>query len=178
MSAAVRPPCLHAAAICQTALHGDPMPETKNTHTTHRSATLVTNQAPRTLASRLRELVQAAFSAIWIQTLEPTEALRELTALSRAESWRLGAWDCDRGMVFPLEPVQLPGTTDLQDPLAVIRALPQVSQGAGRVSNCCCKAASWQRSARGRRSRPGFWVSRKRGNHRLKSTFARSSQPP
>jgi hypothetical protein len=83
-----------------------------------------------TLTSRLSELVQAAFSAIWIQTQEPAEAIRDLTYLSRSETWRLATWDCDRGMTFPLEPVELPGVTDTQDPLAVIRALPQVSVGA------------------------------------------------
>ncbi len=90
-----------------------------------------TTQPPTpTLTSNLRELIQAAFSAIWLQTQEPTEATRELTALCRAETWRLATWDCDRGMTFPLEPVELPGVTDTQDPLAVIRALPQVSIGA------------------------------------------------
>jgi hypothetical protein len=83
------------------------------------------------LTSRLRELVSAAFSAIWIQTQEPTEATRELTTLCRAGGWRLGTWDCDRGMTFPLEPIQMPGVTDAQDPLAVIRALPQIANGSG-----------------------------------------------
>ncbi|MFM8703801.1 MAG: AAA family ATPase [Planctomycetia bacterium] len=84
-----------------------------------------------TLSSRLRELVQAAFSAIWITTHEPTEATRDLTSLCRTEGWRLGVWDCDRGMAFPLEPIQIPGVTDAQDPLAVIRSLPQVANGSG-----------------------------------------------
>lgn len=90
-----------------------------------------TNIKQTLLMSRLRELVQAAFSAIWIQTHEPTEATRDLTTLCRAEGWRLATWDCDRGMTFPLEPIQVPGVTDAQDPLAVIRALPQVANGSG-----------------------------------------------
>ena len=89
------------------------------------------SRSPALLAARLRELVQAAFTGLWIQTYEPTEAIRDLTTLCRAESWRLGTWDCDRGMTFPLEPVQIPGVTDTQDPLAVIRALPQIAQGSG-----------------------------------------------
>jgi hypothetical protein len=84
-----------------------------------------------TLNTHLRELVQAAFSAIWIQTHEPQEAIRELTNLCRNEGWRLGTWDCDRGMTFPLEPIQMPGVTDTQDPLAIIRALPAVANGSG-----------------------------------------------
>jgi hypothetical protein len=84
-----------------------------------------------TLSVHLAELVQACFPAIWLTTQEPQEAIREITSLCRAESWRLGTWDCDRGMTFPLEPIQMPGVTDAQDPLAVIRALPQIANGSG-----------------------------------------------
>ncbi len=84
-----------------------------------------------TLTSRLHELVQAAFTGLWIQTHELTEATRDLTTLCRTEGWRLATWDCDRGLTFPLEPIAIPGVTETQDPLAVIRALPQVAQGAG-----------------------------------------------
>ena len=83
------------------------------------------------LTSRLHELIQAAFTGLWIQTHEPAEATRDLTSLCRTEGWRLATWDCDRGLAFPLEPVAIPGVTETQDPLAVIRALPQVAQGAG-----------------------------------------------
>jgi hypothetical protein len=84
-----------------------------------------------TLATRLHALVQACFSGLWITTAEPTEAIRDLTNLCRAEGWRLGTWDCDRGMTFPLEPIQMPGVTGTQDPLAIIRALPQITNGSG-----------------------------------------------
>jgi hypothetical protein len=94
-----------------------------------------TQEAPTTsgttLATRLHELISACFSGLWLTTAEPTEATRELTALCRAEGWRLGTWDCDRGMTFPLEPIQMPGVTDTQDPLAIIRALPQIANGSG-----------------------------------------------
>ncbi len=101
------------------------MPKPKSNSTTRPSPTTTPS-----LTSRLSELVQAAFSAIWLHTQEPAEAIRDITSLCRAETWRLATWDCDRGMTFPLEPVELPGVTDTQDPLAVIRALPQVSVGA------------------------------------------------
>jgi hypothetical protein len=84
-----------------------------------------------TLTSRLHELISACFTGLWITTAEPTEAIRDLTTLCRAEGWRLGTWDCDRGMTFPLEPIQMPGVTDAQDPLAMIRALPQIANGSG-----------------------------------------------
>ncbi|MFM8734719.1 MAG: AAA family ATPase [Pirellulales bacterium] len=97
--------------------------------------TTTTQAAPTTsgaaLATRLRELVSACFTGLWVQTNEPTEATRDLTSLCRTEGWRLGVWDCDRGMAFPLEPIQIPGVTDAQDPLAVIRSLPQVANGSG-----------------------------------------------
>ena len=98
--------------------------------TTTREPT-ATRPATNALAAHLRELISACFTALWVQTNEPTEATRELTALCRAEGWRLGNWDCDRGMTFPLEPIQMPGVTDTQDPLAIIRALPSVANGSG-----------------------------------------------
>jgi hypothetical protein len=89
------------------------------------------NQTYGSLVSHLHELVQACFSGLWLTTAEPTEAIRDLTTLCRTEGWRLGTWDCDRGMTFPLEPIQMPGVTDAQDPLAIIRALPQIANGSG-----------------------------------------------
>ena len=84
-----------------------------------------------TLSTRLHELISAAFTGIWLQTHEPHEAAREIADLCRAENWRLGIWNCDSGVQFPIEQIAIPGVTETQDPLAVIRALPQVSQGAG-----------------------------------------------
>jgi hypothetical protein len=100
----------------------------KSTKKNTRTASPPTNP---TLTSRLHELISACFSGLWITTAEPSEATRELTSLCRAEGWRLGTWDCDRGMTFPLEPIQMPGVTDTQAPLAIIRALPQVANGPG-----------------------------------------------
>jgi hypothetical protein len=103
------------------------MPRPKNSTTTQQPLPA----AATGLTSQLRELVSACFTGLWITTHEPTEATRDLTSLCRAEGWRLGVWDCDRGMAFPLEPIQMPGVTDAQDPLAVIRSLPQVANGSG-----------------------------------------------
>ena len=84
-----------------------------------------------TLSNRLHELISACFTGIWVQTHEPHEAAREITDLCRAENWRLGIWNCDSGVQFPIEQIVIPGVTETQDPIAVIRALPQVSQGSG-----------------------------------------------
>jgi hypothetical protein len=102
------------------------MPRSKNTTTT------APPSAP-TLSTRLRELISACFTGTWIQTHEPHEAARELTSLCRAESWRLGIWNCDSGIQFTVEQIAIPGVAETQDPLAVIRAMPQVSQGFGTM---------------------------------------------
>ncbi|MCX7417859.1 MAG: hypothetical protein NTY25_15475, partial [Planctomycetia bacterium] len=99
------------------------MPRSKNT--SHQSPS-----APN-LTTRLHELISACFTGIWIQTHEPHEAAREITELCRQEGWRIGTWNCDSGVQFPVEQIAIPGVTETQDPLAVIRALPQVSQGSG-----------------------------------------------
>jgi len=83
-----------------------------------------------TLASRLHELISACFTGIWVQTHEPHEAAREITDLCRQEGWRVGTWNCDSGIQFPIEQITMPGITDSQDPLAVIRAMPQLANGS------------------------------------------------
>jgi hypothetical protein len=108
------------------------MPRTKNAANPELSPPRAnTSTSTPTLTSRLHELVSACFTGIWIQTQEPHEAAREITALCRQENWRLGVWNCDSGIQFPIEQLSLPGVTETQDPLAVIRAMPQVAQGSG-----------------------------------------------
>jgi hypothetical protein len=101
------------------------MPRSKNT----------TTPAPptsgSTLSTRLYELISACFTGIWVQTAEPHEAVREITDLCRQEGWRIGSWNCDSGVQFPVEQITMPGVTDSQDPLAVIRAMPQLANGSG-----------------------------------------------
>lgn len=88
-------------------------------------------QAPNTLITRITELVQACFTGLYIESHEPEEAIRDLTQLCRSESWRLGIWDCDSGLAFPVEEVPLPvNPNELADPLAVLRASSQLSTGA------------------------------------------------
>jgi hypothetical protein len=102
------------------------MPRPKNTTTPAPPTSTAT-----TLTSRLHELISACFTGIWVQTHEPHEAAREITDLCRRENWRLGIWNCDSGIQFPIEQIAIPGVTEPQDPLAVIRAMPQASQGTG-----------------------------------------------
>ena len=104
------------------------MPRPKNTT---RQPPAAGSPCPESLTARLRELISAAFTAIWVQTAEPHEAAREIIDLCHDETWRLGIWNCDSGIQFPLEQIAIPGVTETQDPLAVVRAMPQVSQGSG-----------------------------------------------
>jgi hypothetical protein len=90
------------------------------------------------LATRITELVQACFTGIRVQTHEPHEAAREITALCRAEGWRLGIWNCDSGMQFPIEQITMPGITDSQDPLAVIRGMPRPRILLRQAGNADC----------------------------------------
>jgi len=82
------------------------------------------------LVSRLSELVAACFTGLWIETHEPDEAIREITTLARSEHWRLATWDCDAGLTLPVADTPAPVPQDTTDPLAVIRAASQLSQGS------------------------------------------------
>ncbi len=103
------------------------MPRSKNTTTPAPSPSIPT------LTSRLHELISACFTGIWVQTHESHKAAREIADLCRAENWRLGIWNCDSGIQFPVEEIAIPGVAETQNPLAGIRAMPQVSQGFGTM---------------------------------------------
>jgi hypothetical protein len=45
----------------------------------------------------LRELIQAGFAGIWIETWEPDEATREIIRLCESQEWGALGWDVDRG---------------------------------------------------------------------------------
>ena len=107
-----------------------PTPISKISMPKSNTPTMLTTSIPN-LSTRLHELISACFTAVWVQTHEPHEAAREITDMCRAENWRLGIWNCDSGVQFPIEQIAIPGVTETQAPLAVIRALPLVSQGSG-----------------------------------------------
>jgi hypothetical protein len=67
------------------------------------STTTPAHPSAPTLTSRLHELISACFTGIWVQTHEPHEAAREIADLCRREKWRLGIWNCDSGVQFPVE---------------------------------------------------------------------------
>ena len=74
-----------------------------------------------TLSERLFEYVQACFTAIWIESHEHQDALREIAQMCRDQDWKLASWDVDRGLQIPgsAQPADAGGN----DPLAAIRAI-------------------------------------------------------
>jgi hypothetical protein len=68
------------------------------------------------LADRLRELVRAGFSGLWIESQESHEALTEIADLCRSQSWSLARWNIAEGLHCG-SPM-----TEAADPLAALRA--------------------------------------------------------
>ena len=82
-----------------------------------------------TLAERLSEYVRACFTGLWIKSSEPDDALAEIAALCRAQSWSLATWDVDRGLAVAGQgDGALPGAAD---PLAAIRSLGALATAEG-----------------------------------------------
>ena len=77
------------------------------------------------LATQLNDYINAAFSGLWVTTVEPDEAERELVEHARHNEWTLAVWDIARGLRFPANSnVAAP---DANDPLAVLKALPTLA---------------------------------------------------
>src|SRR5262245_32391139 len=81
------------------------------------------------LSQELLDYVHAAYTGLWIQTHEPDEAEREITALARERKWKLAVWDIANGL-------RIAGTSDATemapgDTLAALRALPALGDATG-----------------------------------------------
>ena len=66
------------------------------------------------LTTRMRELVDACFSGIYLHSHEHEDAISELALLCSVEQWSLSTWDIDRGLSPPI--------ADAEDPLSAIHA--------------------------------------------------------
>lgn len=84
-----------------------------------------------TLAERLRELVRAAFSGIYVHSFEHQDAIREIAGLCRQEGWALATWDVDRGLALAGMSTDAATTVQAADPLAAIRALGALATADG-----------------------------------------------
>ena len=71
------------------------------------------------LKNKLRELVAACFTGIWVETYESQDAIEEITGMCRDEQWRLATWDIDQGLKISGSDAVIEAT----DPLAAVRAL-------------------------------------------------------
>ena len=79
------------------------------------------------LTERLRELVAACFTGIWIESHEQHDALTEISSLCHDQQWRFASWDIDQGLI-----VAGGGeAVDATDPLAAIRALNNLASQDG-----------------------------------------------
>ncbi len=77
------------------------------------------------LVTQLTDYINAAFSGLWVTTVEPDEAERELVEQARRNEWTLAVWDIARGLRFPANANAT--APDVNDPLAVLKALPTLA---------------------------------------------------
>ncbi len=81
------------------------------------------------LKEKLKELVSACFTGIWVESFEYQEAIREIAELCREEEWIHATWDVGTGLrVGGGEAV-----ADATDPLAAIRAISSIATPEGTV---------------------------------------------
>lgn len=80
-----------------------------------------------TLTQSLTDYVRAAFSGLYVQTVEPDEALREIASLCQSQAWRLVTWDLNRGLTLPNSAADLARDHLATDPLAVVRTLSSLA---------------------------------------------------
>lgn len=80
------------------------------------------------LTNRIRELVCACFSGIWIESQEHDDAIGELQSVCDDENWQLALWDIDRGLHSAGG-----GAIDAEasDPLAAVRVLSTMAGAEG-----------------------------------------------
>ena len=71
------------------------------------------------MLNQLREYVDAAFTALWVQTHEPDEAMTEIRRMAADNGWNLLHWDAASGL----------NGDGNGDPLAAVNALPAIGNG-------------------------------------------------
>jgi hypothetical protein len=75
------------------------------------------------LSKQLTEHISACFSALWVQSFEHEDALREIAQMCREQNWRLASWDVEQGLQIPGQGNGQPTDAGGSDPLAAIRSL-------------------------------------------------------
>src|SRR5450631_530070 len=83
------------------------------------------------LPDDLTSYINAAFSGIWLQSLEPDEAEREIVRHARTKKWKVAVWDIAHGLRLPGNPNTTSQEAGAGDPLAALRALPALAEANG-----------------------------------------------
>jgi len=83
------------------------------------------------LAEQLTDFIHAAYCGIWVQTLEPDEAEREIIQLARKNNWKAAVWDVANGLRPPATAGTARPDAAAGDPLAALRALPALADPNG-----------------------------------------------
>lgn len=83
------------------------------------------------LANQLVDYTNAAFTGLWVNTVEPDEAEREIAQLARDREWKLAIWDIASGLRLPTARNGSGQETGAGDPLAALRALPALADPNG-----------------------------------------------
>jgi hypothetical protein len=82
------------------------------------------------LTNQVRELVDGCFTAIWIESHEPQEAIAELGQLCRTQSWQFATWNIDQGMRIGGSDAAIESVTD---PLAAVKASRAINGDATSI---------------------------------------------
>lgn len=75
-------------------------------------------------ADQIHDYVNAAFSGLWVHTVEPDEVERELIEIACQQKWTLAVWDIARGLRIPSGSTA--AVSEVTDPLAILRTLPSL----------------------------------------------------
>jgi hypothetical protein len=79
------------------------------------------------LQDQLKDYINAAFTGLWVQTLEPDEAENEIVQMVHDRGWRIAVWDVAQGLRIPGARVD----TGAGDPIAAIKSLPTLVEEGG-----------------------------------------------
>jgi len=82
------------------------------------------------LCDQLTDYINAAFTGLWIHSMEPDEAEREIVRHAREQKWKLAVWDVAGGLRLPASQ-STSSDAGGGDPLAALRALPALADKNG-----------------------------------------------
>ncbi len=90
-----------------------------------------TKEQQVTLQERVSELIWSAVGGVYLQTIEPDEALVELAMMCHSKKWKMVAWDFVRGLNSNGFEIDNAVAATAGDPLAVLTAIPSLANAEG-----------------------------------------------